>query len=129
MQTQTAPRIMDRRQHERFLLPPMYTPVTIRRARGLAIEVLDGHAYDISESGVRLEVDEPLETGEEVHARIEFPAGGGAFAAWAEVVRVYDAEDDPAARRAALHFRKFPSPVDRDCLVSQLIAGVLKRAA
>ena len=63
----------ERRLHQRFKLTPMYTAVTVQSVDCLSIERLEGHAYDISESGVRLELDEPLEKGQHVAMYLELP--------------------------------------------------------
>ncbi len=122
----------NRRRHERFVLPPMYSAATVRRVvrgAGMTMQVLEGHAYDISESGIRLELDEPLAVGEEVRVTVELPGNGGTIAAWAEVVRVYDEIDDPGARRMALHVREFASPADHARLLAHISTGSLRRAA
>ena len=39
----------DDRAFERFQLAPMYTSVTVRRIEAMAMQAVEGHAYDVSE--------------------------------------------------------------------------------
>ncbi len=55
---------IDRRGYERFTLMPMYTSVQAKRLVDDATEDITGHAYDISEAGARIELDEALEPGD-----------------------------------------------------------------
>ena len=48
-----------RRDCRRYRVPAMYSAVTARRGHA-ALSQLQGHVYDISESGVRIELDEAL---------------------------------------------------------------------
>lgn len=65
----------DRRQFERIALKPMYTPISVRV--GETASWLEGHAYDVSEGGVQLELDAPIMPGTPVAVRITLPRGGG----------------------------------------------------
>ena len=67
-----VPDVNNGRQHPRQTLPAPYTAVRIRRA-GKQRFSLTGHAYDISISGMRFELDEPLESGELVEIEVKFP--------------------------------------------------------
>lgn len=119
----------NRRQHARFVLPPMYTSVTIQRACDLAIRQMHGHAYDVSESGVRFELDEALEPGEAVCFQLQLPGERDTVSGDGTIVRVFDEADDPGPRRAALQIRDFLTPADRARLLGRLGQGVFRRAA
>jgi len=121
----------NRRRFERFCLPVAYTAIIVQRleATGDAVTVLAGHAYDISEAGVRFELDEPLMEGEEVSASIMLPCESESVLVRAKVVWLNDALDDPGPRRMALHFEEFASMNDRARLVRYLSSGQLARAA
>ena len=62
----------ERRQHERYLLPSMYTAIDIRPGEEDEFR-FSGHAYDLSVGGMRFELDEPIEPGTEVGVRITLP--------------------------------------------------------
>jgi hypothetical protein len=124
-----APTTLNRRRHERFILPPMYSPVLVHRHVNMSIAPLDGHAYDASEGGIRFEIDEPLEVGETVTVQLELPGGGGPVTATGRVVRVHDPEDDPGPRRAAVHIERYLHRTDRERLLECFGRGILRRAA
>ena len=120
---------IDRRAHQRFTLMPMYTTVEARRLAGDVDRVLLGHAYDISETGVRIELDEALEPGESIALHLTLPGATSSVAASANVVWVNDEIDDPGPRRMALRFTNFRSDKDHDCLLRYLGSGLIRRAA
>ncbi len=120
---------IDRRAHERFTLMPMYTSVAATRLADDAAEEIAGHAYDISEGGARIELDQALEPGEAIAIDITLPGATSTVAASADVVWVNDAIDDPGPRRMALRFSNFRSHEDRDRLRRYLGSGVGRRAA
>ncbi len=62
----------DRRRHPRFVLPSMYTEV---EARSLDTEKFEwkGHAYDVSQGGMRFELDTPIEPGTRIALRLQLP--------------------------------------------------------
>lgn len=121
-------RHFNRRRHERFRLCPMYTSVIVRRPG--EDQERCGHAYDISESGVRIELDEPLEVGESVQLDLKLPGSTATdLTVPAEVVWVHDADDDPGPRRMALRFKAFASLTDRDRLLDYLGCGLYSMAA
>ncbi len=62
---------VDRRNHARYALPSMYTTLTLLDEQGNALQ--EGHVYDISEGGMRFELDEALEPGSTVTVQIDLP--------------------------------------------------------
>ena len=105
-----------RRVCRRYTLAPMYTAVTARRGRASDIPGLCGHIYDISERGIRIELDEALDPGESVVLELDLPGAALNVQASASVVWVHDANDDPGPRRMALEFTAFPNRTDRNRL-------------
>jgi len=97
-----------RRAHRRLRMPPMYTSVMACREQPATPQPseLTGHVYDISEAGVRIELDEPLAPGELVHLQLMLPGANGGVTASASVVWVHDSLDDPGPRRMALVFTR-----------------------
>ena len=105
-----------RRGHERIRMQPMYTAVTACLSdRGDDLR-LEGHVYDISMGGVRIELDRPLDPGEIVALQLLLPGTQSPVQASASVVWVHDEDDDPGPRRMALQFTEFPNNADRDRL-------------
>lgn len=119
----------NRRKFERFSLPVGYTSITVQRNAADHAMTLAGHAYDISEAGIRFELDEALDMGEDVSASITLPCEMDSILVRARVVWLNDALDDPGPRRMALHFEEFASVSDRARLVNYLSRGQLARAA
>ena len=124
----------DRRMHVRYELPAMYSRILLRTLD--TDEFLwEGHAYDISEGGVRFELDRPIEPGTPVALRIDLPA---AFAerrtarrsafAFANVVWLED-EDEPGPARMAAVFTRFAREGDRELLLRRLTRGRYALAA
>ena len=105
-----------RRGHERIRVQPMYTAVTACRSAQDADLRLEGHVYDISKGGIRIELDEALDPGEVVALHLELPGAPTVVEASASVVWVHDVHDDPGPRRMALKFTGFPKNTDRDRL-------------
>lgn len=62
---------VDRRTHARYALPSMYTTVSVVDDTGKVIR--EGHVYDISQGGMRFELDDALEPGSSVTVRIDLP--------------------------------------------------------
>jgi Tfp pilus assembly protein PilZ len=122
----TAANSFNQRQHERFSLTPMYTAVTVTAPDG---EVFEGHAYDISIGGARLEIDRALLIGDEVSVAFELPGWPEPVHASGPVVWVNDDQDDPGPRRMALRFTAFASGADLKRLVRYVGSGMVYRAA
>ena len=119
----------ERRQHERFSLAPMYSDVTVQGVENLSIDRLGGHAYDISESGVRIELDEAIEVGQGVALHMSLPGQDTPMFVAADVVWVNDELDDPGPRRMALRFTDFLIDTERQRLRAYLAHTASKRAA
>jgi len=117
---------VNRRAYERFPLQPMYTAITASCADG---HVIDGHAYDISEGGMRIELDDALRPGDRVIVEIKLPGSNENIRARGDVVWVNDEIDDPGPRRHALQFAGFATATDHARLVSYLGQRRLRRAA
>ncbi|MBS0188833.1 MAG: PilZ domain-containing protein [Planctomycetes bacterium] len=132
---------LNRRRFERFALQPMYTPVCVREvgpADGVVSgEPLEGHAYDISEGGVRFELDHPVKPGTRVTMQITLPAGDGPITdlkgserniiVFGNVVWLDDSEPGPA--RMAMTITGYARLGDRERLLRGLGSGRYRRAA
>jgi hypothetical protein len=120
--------LQNRRRFPRFELKPMYAPVSVRvieEERGIR----EGHAYDISEGGVRFEVDERLVVGTHVAMHITLPstereqlAPGPTIMAFARVVWVEEEDEVPPFRCAAV-FTSFARLGDRERLMRAFSTG------
>lgn len=124
---------IDRREHPRFMLEPMYAPIAVRT---LDDEVFDneGSAYDISEGGLRFEADRAIEPGTKVAMQIALPhmvedsGPGRSVFVFANVVWLED-EDEPGPYRMAAVFSHFARAGDRDRLLRQFATGRYRAAA
>jgi len=119
----------NRRERARLKLPAMYTSVLVEPKAENAAAAMSGHAYDISESGVRIELDEPLSVGQPVKLHLGLPGAAEQIDAAADVVWVHEADDDPGPRRMALRFTEFATPADYARLTSYLDIGAARLAA
>jgi len=119
----------EQRRHERIRLSPMYTNVTVQRVDGLYLRSIEGHAYDISESGARIELDEAIEPGERVAMCLRLPGSTTSIFASGRVIWKHDDEDDPGARRMAVQFTRFLNVDDRARLVRYLGSSGKRLAA
>ena len=120
----------ERRTAPRLRLPAMLTHVqaTPRRTDSAASR-LCGHAYDISETGVRIELDEALAIGDRVDVIVELPWAGPRIDAEADVIWVNDVHDDPGPRRMALKFRNATLNAGSSPLSRYIESGLLRAAA
>jgi hypothetical protein len=133
----------DRREHPRYVLPSMYTAIAVRPC---APDVLrpheddfqwHGHAYDVSEGGMRFEIDEPIAPGTPVAVRLELPGAATLRVVerrpvfvLANVVWIEQEDlDQPGPVRMACVFRQFVQPGDRERLLGRLRSGRYSLAA
>ncbi|MFG0284434.1 MAG: PilZ domain-containing protein [Phycisphaerales bacterium JB039] len=123
--TATA-QLPDRRVATRYTLPAGYIPVTVRALDGRGEHRL-GHAYNISVSGLRFELDEPVAPGERIAIRIGMPSPGGgvesALYAIATVVWLIDDAEEPGPVRIGARFDGFPRAGDQERLIGMLSGG------
>lgn len=127
-------RMIDRRQFPRFVLNPMYTSIS---ARLLDSEhfTIEGNAYDISEGGLRFELDRAIEPGTKIALQITLPTWnqedigpGRSIFVFANVVWLED-EDQPGPYKMAAVFTHFARAGDRERLLRQFASGRYRAAA
>lgn len=123
------PTRLNRRRFERFSTRPMYTPVVVRLA---GLPVGEGHAYDISEGGVRFELDAPIPPGTPVEMTITLPGRSPEtdrrIAVAANVVWARRDPDEPGPVQMAAAFTRFAA-ADRERLLANLNTERYARAA
>lgn len=124
----------DRRQFERFALEAAYSPITVNRISDGKMMELTGFVYDISEGGLRIELDERLQLGEHVNVEFVPPMVNlddncTVIRAACEVVWINDEIDDPAMPRMALSITKYQDHQGRNSLIQFLGSGHARRAA
>lgn len=122
----------DRRRHARFRTPPMYHAVAVRPLDSSEASH-DGHAYDLSEGGAQIELDEALAVGAEVALCLHLPAGyesgpGRSIVVLGRVIWVEE-DETPGPARIAIAFREFAREVDAARLRRYLNQGQLRLAA
>lgn len=136
-----APRLLvpggrDRRQHPRYVLPSMYTQVEVRPLDSEQY-LWAGHAYDISDGGMRFELDHVIEPGSTVAVRIQLPGSQSLRFSerrpvymFANVVWVEEEDlDQPGPVRMACVFKRFILPGDQQRLHDRLRSGRYSLAA
>ena len=109
------------RQAPRLKLPAMYTFIRVRPEGHDGPYRWTGYIYDISSTGMRFELDEPLEPGTAVEVRAMLPGSlTTTICAIGRVVRLHD--DDPYAApvRMGLAFESFSSSDDHAQLETYL---------
>jgi len=117
---------MNRRDANRIAVTPAYSSVAVVPADGGA--KLVGHVYDISEKGLRFEVDRALPVGASIELELLVPPEES-IRVTARIVRVFDEADDPGPRRMGAEFTGFGSPDDAARLEGLLDSIHLIRAA
>ncbi|MSR44847.1 MAG: PilZ domain-containing protein [Phycisphaerales bacterium] len=114
----------NRRAADRFAPPTGYTRVVIAPdTKDAPPARFEGHAYDISLSGLRFELDEPLEEGEHVIVELHLPGLLRSIRSSARVVRLLDEDGDAGPRRMAATFHAFETPTDASRLTTHLGSG------
>ncbi|RNC81040.1 MAG: PilZ domain-containing protein [Phycisphaera sp.] len=129
---------INRRKHDRFTLSPMYSRVTMRMLDQDEFH-FEGHAYDISESGLKFEMDRPVEVGSNVMLRIDLPLDihglppTGSKNRYIEVlarIAWLDEEDiEVGPAKMAAEFLRFVHFGDKERLIATFCTGRYMRAA
>ncbi len=132
--TQPSGKATDRRQYPRFQLEPMYTPIAVRTADSEHFDI-EGHAYDISEGGIRFELDRAVPPGTKIVMQITLPnldpmqiGPGRSILVNANVIWIED-EEEPGPVRTAAVFTGFARVGDRERLLKQFATGRYRAAA
>ena len=113
----------ERRRFARFSLPAGYAPIAVRTLDSQSFDI-EGVAYDVSEGGIRFELDRPIKPGTQVEMKVQLPGTleyglRRPVYAYADVVWIED-EDDPGPVKMAATFAKFSSDEDGLRLREQL---------
>ncbi len=128
----------DRRSSTRYTLPAAYTPISVRLLDSARF-TCDGHAYNISSSGLRFELDDPIAPGTRIAMRIALPGpevsvGEGAEAGpdigpgravfvFATIVWLLDDPDEPGPVRMGARFDAFGRAGDEQRLTTLIADG------
>lgn len=123
---QSSKVFVNRRDANRVSVKPAYSSVAVTAVDSQ--ERLCGHVYDLSEKGLRFEVDHALPIGSSVVLELLVPPEES-IRVRARVVRVFDEADDPGPRRMGAEFTGFESPDDEARLEGLLDSYQLPRAA
>ncbi|MCE9590925.1 MAG: PilZ domain-containing protein [Planctomycetes bacterium] len=103
----------DSRQSPRVKLPAMYTLVRVR-PEGKERFCWTGYIYDISSTGMRLELDRGLAPGTRIEFRAMLPgASHTTFSGNGHVVRMHDDVDEPGPVRMGLVIDRFSDADNR----------------
>ena len=120
--------ILNRRNAERFKLGTALVAVVVG-AHGRTAETkgfFEGHAYDVSHDGIRIELDSTLPVGTPVEVEMHMP-GMGAIRLIGEVAREFDEIDDPGPRRMGIHVVRGATAADMTRFERLLDQGSLGR--
>jgi hypothetical protein len=104
----------DRRNAERFRLGTGLVRVVVaahgetRSSKG----VFEGHAYDLSHNGIRLELDQELPLETPVEVELHMPGHHEPLRLVGAVARVFDEIDDPGPRRMGIQVVNGATPRD-----------------
>lgn len=96
---------INRRNAERYRLGTALVFVVVG-AHGDTPETkghFEGHAYDLSDGGIRVELDSALPVGTPVDLSVHFPGCGAPLRMVGKVARLFDELDDPGPRRMGIH--------------------------
>jgi hypothetical protein len=108
------------RRFPRLKLPAMYTLVRVR-PQGRDRFCWTGYVYDISASGMRLELDSAVEPGTAVEIRAMLPGYDQfTFQATGRVARLHDEADEPGPMRMGVAFDRFTHHADRTRLIEYI---------
>lgn len=126
----------DRRRHPRFSVSPSYTPVRLRLMEEDSF-ARPGHAYDISEGGIRFEMDIPIESGTPVAMEIQLPEQPGMLHTNDGIGRavfvignvVWCDTEEPGPAHMALAITRYARSGDKERLIRRLTTGVYSRVA
>ncbi len=122
--------VAEARRHPRLKLPAMYTLVRVKLPDKNRF-TLTGHAYDVSLSGIRFELDEPLPFAQTITVRVMLPGSSRqtTFEAEGHVVRIHGENDDQfGPARMGLTFTKFSTLIDEQRLADYLGHNRLRAA-
>lgn len=114
----------NRRAADRFAPKTGYSRVVVAPVQSEVKEPpFEGHAYDVSLSGLRFELDEPLKEGTLIDIELHLPGLLGSIRTKGRVVRILDEDGDDGPRRMAATFQAFDSPLDASRLTTHLGSG------
>ena len=98
----------ERRENQRFTLRPDVSRVVVH----CDMNPLEGHAYDLSNHGIRLELDEALVQGQRIEIDLFTTGNINAIHFTGIVKRIFDEDDDPGPRRMGIEIKRFGSKMD-----------------
>jgi hypothetical protein len=108
MQTLEPNSTNERRVTARFALRPDVSRVVVHNDGA----PMEGHVYNLSATGIRLELDEALAVGKQVEVDFFFAGILKAIHFTGVVTRVFDEIDDPGPRRMGIEIQSFASDTD-----------------
>lgn len=129
-------RLVNRRRFERFAFEPAYTEIRVRTLEEDTFTRL-GHIHDLSEGGVRFELDDPIDPGTPVVIEIRMPGLGDGVRDLGPGRAVYifgnvvwaNEDDFPGPIRLAVAFTSFARAGDRERMMRQVLTTGVRRAA
>jgi len=124
---------INRRQHERFSVNPGYTSAAVRVHPDETTFDTPGHIYDISEGGIRFELDIPIEPGSTISMQIDLPSTSGdtgpGRAVFVTGNVVWCDIEDPGPAKMAMVITRFDRSGDKQRMIRALTNTGYQRAA
>jgi len=118
----------EQRQHPRLKLPIGYAAVRVRDEPQRAFHAV-GHAYDLSWSGVRFELDEPIPVGQPLEMELTLPGDSSHPVRLRAVCVRHQDPDEAGPARMAAAIVDLHSDVDRQALADYLDQRLAHRKA
>ena len=120
----------DARRYPRLSVPAMYSLLRMGPT-GQRAYPWTGHIYDISMSGMRFELDQPVDAGTSVRVRGMLPGDSHTtFRAAGCIIRLHDDEEEAfGPTRMAMTFESFQNQTDVHRLTQYLAHHQVNRAA
>jgi len=115
----------EQRRHTRIGLPVGYAAVRATPV-GRKKSERRGHVYDLSEGGMRFELDAALDLDEPIEVELDLPSSEGpvAIRARGSAVRFHDEPDDgPGPIRMGMQFDRVDQPDRLGAYISQAAAS------
>ena len=125
---ESSPFLFQMRRTPRVRLVPAYHAATIQIMDPDGVRTVTGHVCDLSATGARLDLDEPVSEGQRLGVCLDLPGSGGDIFTTARVVRVFDDELDPMACHVAIEFNRYLSEA-HEARLQSFLGGCSRRMA
>ena len=117
------------RQSSRLKLSAMYSSIHVRPRHSRQF-CWSGHIYEVSDAGLRFELDHPVALGKPVDVRATLPGRNATTVNLSgRIVRYHDDPDDPGPIRVGMKIDSFSTEDDRRLWLDYIRSSRLSQAA